>query len=269
MLFRSPVVSNWRSEMPLDEYLKKHHIVAIEGIDTRRLVKHLRDFGAKKGVISNVDLDPKKLIKKAKDSPSIVGVDLVKEVTCQTPYDYNESLVPEFAWPDQVKANNKKYFVVCVDCGIKLNILRKLVQHGFRVKVVPAHTNAEEIMKLKPDGVFYSNGPGDPEPVTYVWQEMRKLIGKVPVFGICLGHQMLGLALGGKTFKLKFGHHGGNQPVMDLRTKRIEITSQNHGFCVDPESLSPDEVEVTHVNLNDKTLEGFRHKKHQIGRAHV
>lgn len=257
----SPIVSNWRSEMSLDDYLKKYKIVGIEGIDTRRLVKHLRDFGAKKGVISSIDLDPKKLVEKAKASPSIVGIDLVKDVTCQKAYDFDESLIPEFAWPDKSGPVVKKYSVVCVDCGVKRNILRKLVQHDFYVKVVPAHTSADEILKLKPDGVFYSNGPGDPEPVTYVWQEMKKLIGKVPIFGICLGHQMLGLALGGKTFKLKFGHRGGNQPVMDLKTKRIEITSQNHGFCVDSESLPKEEVEITHINLSDKTLEGFRHKK--------
>jgi len=248
--------------MSLDEYLKKHKIVGIEDVDTRRLVKHLRDFGAKKGVISGIDLDPNRLVQKAKDSPSIVGIDLVRDVTCRTLYDFTGQLPAEFSWPQRILRNEKRYFVVCVDCGIKLNILRKLIQHSFNVKVVPAGTGAEEILKLKPDGVFYSNGPGDPEPVTYVWQEMRKLLGKVPIFGICLGHQMLGLALGGKTFKLKFGHRGGNHPVMDLETNRIEITSQNHGFCVEQESLPKDEVEITHINLNDKTLEGFRHKKY-------
>ncbi len=258
----SPVTSSWRSEMSLDEYLKKHKIVGIEDVDTRRLVKHLRDFGAKKGVISGIDLDPNRLVQKAKDSPSIVGIDLVRDVTCRTLYDFTGQLPAEFSWPQRILRNEKRYFVVCVDCGIKLNILRKLIQHSFNVKVVPAGTGAEEILKLKPDGVFYSNGPGDPEPVTYVWQEMRKLLGKVPIFGICLGHQMLGLALGGKTFKLKFGHRGGNHPVMDLETNRIEITSQNHGFCVEQESLPKDEVEITHINLNDKTLEGFRHKKY-------
>ncbi len=258
----SPVVSNWRSEMTLDEYLKKYKIVGIFGIDTRKLVKHLRDGGAKKGVISSVDLDPKRLVKKAKESPSIVGVDLVKKVTCQKPYEYTETLTAGFSWPDRKVCARKERFIICVDGGVKYSILKKLNQHGFRVNVVPAKTTADEILKLKPEGVFYSNGPGDPEPVTYVWQSMRSLIGKVPIFGICLGHQMMGLALGGKTFKLKFGHRGGNHPVIDLSTKRVEITSQNHGFSVDSDSLPKDQVEITHLNLNDKTCEGLRHKKY-------
>ncbi len=267
----SPVVSNWRSEMSLDEYLKKHKIVGMCGIDTRKLVKHLRDYGAKKGIISALNLDSKRLVKKAKESPSIVGIDLVKEVTCEKSYEYNQTFPEGFSWPQPLtltlspqgrgKGEGKKHFIVCVDGGVKYSILKKLNQHGFRVKVVPAKTTADEILKLKPEGVFYSNGPGDPEPVTYVWQSMRSLIGKVPVFGICLGHQMMGLALGGKTFKLKFGHQGGNHPVIDLSTKRVKITSQNHGFCVDPDSL-PKDVELTHLNLNDKTCEGLRHKKY-------
>lgn len=260
----SPIVSNWRSELSLGEYLKKRKIVGVQGIDTRRLVKHLRDRGAQRGVISTADLDHKRLVKKAVDSPSIVGIDLVKEVTCQEPYTFGEELPADFTWPEHKGCPPRTHSIVCVDGGIKFNILRKLNQHGFRVTVVPAHTTANEILSLKPEGVFYSNGPGDPEPVTYLWQTMRELIGKVPMFGICLGHQMLGLALGGKTFKLKFGHRGGNHPVMDLKTKRIEVTSQNHGFSVDPDTLPKNEAELTHINLNDKTLEGMRLKKYPV-----
>jgi len=260
----SPVVSNFRSEMPLDEYLKKHQIVGIQGIDTRRLTKHLRDHGAQKGGISTVELDPKRLIRKVKDSPDMVGADWVKAVTTKEPYDFDEMLLAGYEWPDKVVAKDRQYFVVAIDGGIKRNILRKLSQHGFRVRVVPATTKAEEILALKPNGVFLSNGPGDPAAVTYLIETTRKLIGKVPVFGICLGHQILALALGGKTYKLKFGHRGGNHPVMDLSTKKIEITSQNHGFAVDVDSLPKDEVELTHINLNDKTAEGFRHKKYPL-----
>ena len=260
----SPVVSNFRSQMSLDEYLKKHQIVGIQGIDTRRLTKHLRDHGAQKGGISTVELDPKRLIRKVKDSPDMVGADWVKAVTTKEPYDFDETLLAGYEWPDKVVAKNRQYFVVAIDGGIKRNILRKLNQHGFRVRVVPATTKAEEILALKPNGVFLSNGPGDPAAVTYLIETTRKLIGKVPVFGICLGHQILGLALGGKTYKLKFGHRGGNHPVMDLFTKKIEITSQNHGFAVDVDSLPKEEVELTHINLNDKTAEGLRHKKYPV-----
>lgn len=259
----SPVVSNYRSEMALDAYLKKSNKMGIEGIDTRRLVKHLRDNGCKKGVISTTDLDTNRLIEKAKNWPSIVGIDLVKEVTCKKPYEFKEMISEEFGWgPYRSKGTRKK--VVAIDCGIKFNILRKLNQHGFDVIVVPASTNAEGILSHKPDGVFISNGPGDPEPVSYVVETLRSLMGKLPLFGICLGHQLLGLAFGGKTSKLKFGHHGGNHPIMDLATKKIEITSQNHNFVVDLDSLPKDEIELTHLNLNDKTLEGMRHKKHPV-----
>lgn len=260
----SPIVSNFRSQMTLDAYLKKHRVVGIQGIDTRKLTKHLRDEGAKKGVISTVTLDPDALVQKAKDSPGLVGVDSVKAVTCKAPYDFDETLLPGYEWPEKVIPKPKVYFVVCIDGGIKRNILRKLKQHGFRVKVVPAHTSAEQILGYQPDGVFLSNGPGDPAAVTYLIENTRKLVGRVPVFGICLGHQILGHALGGKTYKLKFGHRGGNHPVMDLFTQKIEITSQNHGFAVDIDSLPKEEVELTHINLNDKTLEGMRHKKHPV-----
>lgn len=259
----SPVVSNYRSQETLDQYLKRYKKIAIQGIDTRKLVKHLRDHGAKKGLISTADHDKKRLVEKAKKSPSIVGIDLVKEVTCAKPYSFEDTLAENFAWGETAKIVNRKK-IVAIDCGIKKNILHKLVQHGFQVRVVPAHTKAAEILAEKPQGVFLSNGPGDPAAVTYVVDTVRSLIGKLPIFGICLGHQMLGLALGGTTSKLKFGHRGGNHPVMDLKTQKIEITSQNHGFVVDLDSLAKGEVELTHVNLNDKTLEGIRHKKQPV-----
>jgi carbamoyl-phosphate synthase small subunit len=257
----SPVVSNYRSEMTLDQYLKQYNILGIQGIDTRKLVKHLRTVGAKKAVISTLELDPKKLAQKAKKSPGIEGVDLVKEVMCQKPFVFEDVMPAEFAWGGQKK---KKFKVVAVDSGTKWNILRKLNQHGFNVQVVPATATAEEILAYQPDGVFLSNGPGDPSAVKYLVETVRKLIGKKPMFGICLGHQMIGQALGGKTLKLKFGHHGNNQPVIDLKTRKIEITSQNHNFVVALDTLPKGEVEVTHINLNDKTVEGLQHKKHPL-----
>lgn len=258
----SPVVSNYRSQMTLDAYLKKNGRIGIQGIDTRKLVKHLRQAGSKKGVLSTADGDVKRLVKKAKDSPGIVGVDLVREVTCEKPYTFDDLLLKGFEWGE---ANTKKrHKIVAVDGGIKFNILRKLNQHGFQVQVVPASATPAEISAYEPEGLFLSNGPGDPAAVPYLVDTVRNLVGKLPIFGICLGNQMLGLALGGTTEKLKFGHRGGNHPVMDLRTRRIEITSQNHGFVVDVDSLAKDDLEVTHVNLNDKTLEGFRHRKHPI-----
>ncbi len=259
----SPVVSNYRSEESLHDYLKRHKRIGIQGVDTRKLVKHLRDHGAKKGVLSTIEGNHKVLVKKAQDSPSIVGVDLVKEVTCKKPYEFKETLMPGFEW-GEAGAPKKRRKIVALDCGIKMNIVRKLNQHGFDVTVVPASTTAKEILDYKPEGLFLSNGPGDPEAVTYVVENVRNLVGKLPIFGICLGHQMLGLALGGKTSKLKFGHRGGNHPVMDLKTKKIEITSQNHGFAVDPESLPKDQVEVTHTSLNDQCCEGIAHKKYPI-----
>lgn len=260
----SPVVSNFRAQKSLSEYLKENGIVSIQGIDTRKLTTHLRDHGAKRGVISSVDLDRGSLLGKVLDSPEMTGRDLVLDVTTPKSYTFDETLHPDFQWPNAGKRDRKKYQVLCIDSGIKRNILRKLNQHSFKVKVVPATANAEEILAEKPDGVFLSNGPGDPAACTYLIDTTRKLIGKIPIFGICLGHQILGLALGGKTFKLKFGHRGANHPVMDLATQKVEITAQNHGFCVDLDSLKDKDVELTHVNLNDRTLEGLAHKKYPV-----
>jgi len=242
----SKIVSNWRAKGSLDDFLKKHKVIGIEGIDTRTLTLHIRSAGAMKGIVSTEDHDKESLVRKARESKGLVGIDLVKEVTCKKKYEWNKK---------------GKYKVVLLDCGAKQNIMRELGERRCRVIVVPAQTSSEKILSFDPDGVLLSNGPGDPAAVTYVIETVRELIGMVPIFGICLGHQMLGLALGGKTFKLKFGHRGSNHPVMDLRTRKVEITSQNHGFCVDLNSLDRNEIELTHVNLNDQTLEGLRHKK--------
>jgi len=242
----SGIPSNWRSQKSLDKYLKDNNIIGLEGIDTRALTKHIRLQGAMKAVISIKDLDNDSLIKKARESDSLIGKDLVKEVTCKKPHIWN---------------NKGKYKVVVLDCGVKFNILRELANNNCKVISLPAKTYAKTILDMKPDGLLLSNGPGDPEGVPYVVETVKRLLGKVPIFGICLGQQMLGLALGGKTYKLKFGHHGANHPVKDLKTGKIYITVQNHGFCVDIDSLKKEDIEITHVNLNDKTLEGIRHKK--------
>jgi len=242
----SRIVSNWRATTSLPEFLKKHNIVAIEGIDTRALTRHIRSLGAMKATISTIDPDKKSLIEKAKASPGLIGRDLVKEVTCKKIYPWNKT---------------GKYKVVVLDCGVKHNILRELACRDCQVVVVPASTTAKEILELKPKGVLLSNGPGDPAAVTYVIETVKQLIGKLPIFGICLGHQMIGLALGGKTFKLKFGHRGANQPVKEIKTGKVDITSQNHGFCVDINSIPKGVAEITHINLNDNTAEGLRHKK--------
>lgn len=252
----STIRSNWRSTDSLDEYLKKNNIIGIQGVDTRALTRQLRIQGAMKGIISTQDLNADSLVKKAKDSPGLIGRDLVKEVTCKKPYIWQE------AHAIRRKNQSRRLFqVVVLDCGVKFNILRNLVKCGCRVQLVPADTSAEVILGLKPDGVLLSNGPGDPVAVTYVVETSRKLIGKVPIFGICLGHQMLGQAFGGKTYKLKFGHHGGNHPVKDLKTKQVAITAQNHGFCVDIQSIPDKNIKMTHINLYDNTPEGMEHKK--------
>lgn len=250
----SRLASNWRSQKKLDEYLKKYKIIGIEGVDTRALTKHIRLQGAMKVCISTEDLDDKSLIKKAKNSPGLIGRDLVREVACKESYDWNRE---------------GEHKVVVIDCGVKYNILRELAVRNCQVKVVPAKTTAQGILALKPDGVLLSNGPGDPAGVPYVVDTVKELINyqlstknyKLPLMGICLGHQMLSLAFGGKTYKLKFGHHGLNHPVKELGSGKIMITVQNHGFCVDIDSLKDPDVEITHLNLNDHTLEGMRHKK--------
>jgi carbamoyl-phosphate synthase small subunit len=244
----SKIASNWRKDKSLGEYLKENNILGIEGVDTRALTLHIREAGAMRAILSTEDFDEKRLVDKARQARGMLGIDLVKEVTGNKVY----------IWSKAKKASCR---VVVLDCGVKYNILRELMKNNCEVVVVPAYTEAKEILKLKPDGVLLSNGPGDPAVVKYVIQTTRDLIGKLPIFGICLGHQMLGLALGGATYKLKFGHHGANHPVKELATGKISITVQNHGFCVDMGSLNKREVEITHINLNDQTLEGMRHKK--------
>ena len=244
----SKIASNWRKEQGLGEYLKENNILAIEGIDTRALTLHIREKGSMKAVLSTQDFDENSLVNKARMSRGLVGLDLVKEVTVPKRYVYT-----------QIK--DAKFKVVVLDCGVKYNILRELLRYKCNVIVLPARASAKEILAARPDGVLLSNGPGDPAAVDYVVKTVASLIGRVPIFGICLGHQMLALALGGTTYKLKFGHHGANHPVKDLKTGKVYITSQNHGFCVDIDSLSKKDIQLTHVNLNDGTLEGLRHKK--------
>jgi len=265
----SHLASNWRSTETAQVYLERHGVPVIWDIDTRALVRHLRSAGAMRGVVSTDGTSAEKLISEARALPTMAGQELASRVTCVKEYDWSRTSIdlaaPIHAEPVGKKAasapeERRRHRVVAYDFGIKQNILRLLVDHGCDVTVVPAKTSAADVLALKPQGVFLSNGPGDPEPISYAVANIRKLLGKVPIFGICLGHQLCGLALGGKTYKLKFGHHGANHPVKNLLTGKVEITSQNHGFCVDPESLPANDVEVTHLNLNDNTNEGLRHR---------
>lgn len=279
---RSEVTSNWRAQMSLDEYLKQNGIVAISDIDTRALVRHIREKGAMRACISSVDLDEKSVIEKARQAPSMLGRNLVDEVTCGDSYEWTpnteKQLTANFSWPSNESethldpvaaftegissssADKEPLHIVAYDFGVKHYILRYFAALGCRITVVPARTSADDIISLAPDGVFLSNGPGDPAALSEIVGEVRKLFGAAPMFGICLGHQLIGSALGGQTFKLKFGHRGGNQPIKNMRTGRIEIAAHNHGFAVDPATLNDKEIELTHFNLNDGTLAGLSHR---------
>lgn len=258
---RSLVSSNYRRTKTLEEYLEAAGIAGIAEVDTRALTRHLRTHGSRVGIIAAADRDPAKLIEKIRANPPIVGRDLAREVTCDAAYPWTQGTWDLGAGYGDKPPAEAKFKVVAMDFGVKTNILRLLVDHGCAVTVVPANTSADSILAMEPDGVFLSNGPGDPEPVTYAVETIRALVGKKPIFGICLGHQLIGLALGARTYKLKFGHHGANQPVKDHATGRVEITSQNHNFALDGKTLDPTHCEITHVNLNDNTVEGFRHRR--------
>jgi carbamoyl-phosphate synthase small subunit len=271
----SALSSNYRSTESAQKFLERNNVPVIWDIDTRALVRHLRDVGALRGMVSTDGTSAEKLIAEARALPTMAGQELASRVSSAKSYEWTRGSI-DLAAPIAAAASagagtstgattprsapDKRYRVVAYDLGIKQNILRLFVDHGCDVTVVPAKTSADDVLGMKPDGVFISNGPGDPEPATYAVENIRKMMGRTPIFGICLGHQLCGLALGGRTFKLKFGHHGANHPVKNLLTQKIEITSQNHGFCVDPESLPSSDVELTHLNLNDHTNEGMRHR---------
>ncbi|MEO8043298.1 MAG: glutamine-hydrolyzing carbamoyl-phosphate synthase small subunit [Spartobacteria bacterium] len=260
----SEVASNWRSESSLDDYLRKWNIPGVQGIDTRALTRHLRTRGAMKACLTTEDMAPEEAVRRAVEGKGVIGMDYVREVTTPTAYTWDPEDEASAVWVAEKEKKTAlppiRHRIVAYDYGMKENILRRLRQTGFGVTVLPATATAAEALSYKPDGVFLSNGPGDPSVLDYAHEAVRDLMGRIPIFGICLGHQMLGYAFGGRTFKLKFGHRGGNQPVKDLTTGRVAITSQNHGFAVDPDSL-PNDVEVTHINLNDGTVEGMRHRE--------
>jgi carbamoyl-phosphate synthase small subunit len=260
--------SNWRSTETAQKFLERYGVPVIWDLDTRALVRHLRDVGALRGIVATDGTPADKLIEEARALPTMAGQELASRVTSAKKYEWSKGSI-DLAAAKSLGAttansgnasSDRRYRVVAYDYGIKQNILRLFVDHGCDVTVVPAKTSADDVLAMKPHGVFLSNGPGDPEPVSYAIEYIRKLLGRVPIFGICLGHQLCGLALGGRTFKLKFGHHGSNHPVKNLLTQKVEITAQNHGFCVDPDSLPSSELEITHVNLNDHTNEGMRHR---------